>query len=68
MLSEVYLKRLGKDKDAFIENLKIQKRYNKRVIAHLNSCPTFEQFNQDAFIWKLTKQKHRYWKRISIKN
>jgi hypothetical protein len=65
LTNKTYLDKLADEKELFIENLKISKRYNKLICDHLNECKSFKQFNQDGFIWKKTPQGYDFWEKIS---
>jgi hypothetical protein len=57
--------KLGSDKESFISNLKKHKRYNDQIIRQLNNAKTFKQFIEDAFEWKYTPERKRFWEKVS---
>jgi hypothetical protein len=59
--------KLGNDREAYFNNLRLQNRYTFKRLIKLNSITKFEDFICDSFLWKDTKEGYEFWKQISIK-
>lgn len=62
---EEFEKKLGSDKESFIENLKEQIRYTIPYCSRFNTNSDFENFICDAFLWHKTKEGYEFWKDIA---